>query len=555
MINGLTKVRDAAAFVQLTSALEFPDGDASNFRNGSTYLGDHLELRRLQLWHTMKSLKSPAHSIKGRTAAGATIMIASRLITRCIDFAALVILARLLSPQDFGLVAIAMSVIMIVEAIMELPLGFALVALPARTKSHYDTVFTLQLFRGLGLAIILLILAWPFSQIYNDHRLIWLICALSIAPASRGLSSPRIIEFSIDFKFWPNLIVEVTGKLMALVLSVSSAWLTRSYWSLAIGTIASPVTMLVVSYIYAPYLPVMSLRKWHDFAGYFRWTAFGQTIRALVWQMDSLTLGRFVNRFELGGFSMAANLTALPGQIFVDQMMNPLLVAFSSVREDARRLTAAYQKSAISIVGLGLPIMVGMSINAELLVRLAFGEKWLAAASIVRWLSWATIPAFFTGPFVALAVSLDRARLCTRLVVIELVIRFPLTLIGILHYGIAGAIAARLVTALAIGGFAMLSVRELIGLRVRDQLLGPWRPLISAVIMAVVIAPLEAWFGNVSEYYQLIVHLATIVAVGAAAYASSMFLLWGLIGRPDGLESHVASLFANGVQKVLRASR
>src|SRR5689334_8463252 len=84
----------------------------------------------------MEAAKSPAPSIRNRTTAGAGIMIASRLIARCIDFVALVVLARLLSPEDFGLVAIAMSVIMIVEAIMELPLGYVLVTLPARTKSH-----------------------------------------------------------------------------------------------------------------------------------------------------------------------------------------------------------------------------------------------------------------------------------------------------------------------------------------------------------------------------------------------------------------------------------
>jgi O-antigen/teichoic acid export membrane protein len=503
----------------------------------------------------MESLKPRTHSIRSRTAAGATIMIASRLITRCIDFVALVILARLLSPEDFGLVAIAMSVIMIVEAIMELPLGFALVALPTRTKSHYDTVFTLQLLRGSGLAIILLISAWPLSQIYSDHRLIWLICALGIAPVSRGLSSPRMIEFSMDFDFWPNLIMEVAGKLIALALSVSSAWLTKSYWSLAIGTIASPISMLVVSYIYAPYLPVISLRKWHDFAGYIRWTAFGQTIRALVWQMDSLMLGRFVNRVELGGFSIAANLAALPGQIFIDQMMNPLLVAFSSVREDMQRLTTAYQKSAVSNVALSLPIMVGMSMNAEPIVRLAFGEKWLAAATILRWLCWAAIPLFFTGPFAALAISLEKPSKITRLVVIELVIKFPLMLIGILFYGIAGVVAARLVTASVIAGCAMLAVRELIGLRIRDQLLGPWRSMISAVVMMVIIAPLEVSIGDVSEYSQLLLRAATIVCVGAAAYASSMFLLWGLVGRPDGLESHIARLLASAVQKVRRHPR
>src|ERR1700730_11010471 len=160
--------------------------------------------------------------------------------------------------------------------------------------------------------------------------------------------------------------------------------------------------------------------------------------------MDSLMLGRFVNRFELGGFSMAANLAALPGQIFIDQMMNPLVVAFSSVRRDTRRLITIYQNTTTSILALSLPIMVGMSMNAEPIIRLAFGEKWLAAAPILRWLSWAVIPSLFTSPVGALAVSLERSRVMTRLVVIELVIRFPLTLIGILHYGIAGAVAARL---------------------------------------------------------------------------------------------------------------
>ena len=164
----------------------------------------------------MEAPNPPVENIRGRTAAGATILIASRLITRCIDFGALVVLARLLSPEDFGLVAIAMSVVMIVEAVMELPLGFALVTLSKRTKLHYDTAFTLQLLRGLFLAALLLISSWPLSQIYDDPRLLPLVCVLSLAPASRGLSSPRMVEFSLNFKFLPNLIMEVVGKLVDL---------------------------------------------------------------------------------------------------------------------------------------------------------------------------------------------------------------------------------------------------------------------------------------------------------------------------------------------------
>ena len=433
---------------------------------------------------------------------------------------------------------------------MELPVGMALVTFPTRTKLHYDTAFTIQLMRGIALALVLLILAWPLSQIYSDHRLIGLISALGIAPASRGLGSPRIVDYSVNFNFWPNFIMEVSGKLVALALSVSLAWSTRSYWSLALGTIAAPITMLVVSYCYAPYLPALSLKRWSDFSVFLRWTTASQTLAALAWQMDQLMLGRFVSRFELGRFSMAANLSVLPTQIFVVQVINPLVVAFSSVREDASRLKAAYHKSAISIVAIGLPIMVGMSMCAEPMIRLILGEKWLAAAPILSWLSLSMVPSLFVSPLGPLAITLNKTGILFRLVAIELVIKLPLMLVAVLYYGIPGVIAVRLATAVVVAGFAMLAARKLIGLSMRDQLLGPWRPMMSVVIMALVIVPLEASVANVAEVSQLIPGLAIVVGVGAIAYASSMFLLWRLAGCPDGLEFNVASLLASYSRRV-----
>jgi len=494
------------------------------------------------------------HKIRSRTAAGATILVASRLITRCIDLGTLVILGRLLSPADFGVVAIAMSVIAIVEAIMELPLGLALVALPTRTEEHYATAFTLQLVRGLLLAVILLALAWPIARIYNDPRLLWLLCALGVAPIARGLSSAKIVEYTMNFQFLPNLIMEVFGKLVSLVLSVSLAWLTKSYWALAIGTIATPIAMLVTSYCYAPYLPTISLSKWRDFVVYLRWTTASQAVTALVWQMDQLMLGRFVDRVELGRFSMAANLSVLPTQIFVAQIVNPLTVAFASVREDLARLRGAYQKSANSIVAIGLPIMVGMSVNAEPIIRLVVGEKWLAAAPILRWLSLAMIPGFFVGPISPLAITLNRTSIFLRLIVVELCIKFPLMLIGLIYYGVMGVVASRVITALAIAGCTMLFVRELIGLRIRDQVFGPWRSLLSSVVMALGIALFQSLIASGPGLAQLILYLAIVVSIGAVVYVGSMFSLWLLAGRPDGLEFDVMQLLTAYAHRFRRVS-
>jgi PST family polysaccharide transporter len=472
------------------------------------------------------------------------------LIARGLDLLTLVVLGRLLSPADFGLVAIAMAVVQIFEAVMELPLGLALVALPQRTKLHYDCAFTLQLLRGSALSAILLALSWPISHIYGDHRLVWLVCALSIAPAARGLLSPRTVEYALNFNYVPSLTIEVAGKIAAFLFSIVVAWLTASYWSIAIATIASPVMMLVVSYCFAPYLPALSLREWRTFSKYLRFTTASQAVAALVWQMDQLMLGRYVDRFELGRFSMASNLAALPTQILIGQTISPLAVAFSSVRDDLERLKAAYHKSAVSIAAIGLPAMVWISMNAEPVIRLVLGQKWVGGASILSWLSLAMIPPILAGPLIPLATTVNKTNVFLRLSLIELFIKTPLMLVGLAYYGIPGVIAVRLMTATAIWGCTMFVVRELIGLRLRDQLLGLWRTTISAAVMAASIAPLQGRFADQHNLLQLVLDLATVGGTALAAYVVSMFFLWRAAGSPDGVELHVTKLLVNGMRRV-----
>jgi O-antigen/teichoic acid export membrane protein len=495
-------------------------------------------------------LSRSANRLRSQATAGAITLVASRLIARGFDLLILVVLGRLLSPADFGLVAIAMAVVQIFEAVMELPLGLALVALPQRTKLHYDCAFTLQLLRGLALSTILLALSWPISHIYGDHRLVWLVCALSIAPASRGLLSPRTVEYALNFNYLPSLTIEVAGKLAAFLLSIVVAWLTASYWSIAIATIASPVMMLVVSYCFAPYLPALSLREWRSFSKYLRFTTAAQAVAALVWQMDQLMLGRFVDRFELGRFSMASNLAALPTQILMGQTISPLAVAFSSVRDDLERLKVAYHKSAVSITAIGLPAMVWISMNAEPVIRLILGQKWVSGAYILSWLSLAMIPSLFAGPIIPLATTVNKTNVFLRLSLIELFIKTPLMLVGLAYYGIPGVIAVRLITATAISGCTLFVVRELIGLRLRDQLLGPWRTTISTAIMATAIAPLQGRFADQPNLVQLVLDLTIVGGTAVATYVVPMFLLWRAVGSPDGVELHVTKLLVNGMRRV-----
>jgi O-antigen/teichoic acid export membrane protein len=496
------------------------------------------------------SISSPG-GVSGRTAAGATLMITSRLITRCIDLATLVLLGRLLTPADFGLVAIAMSVIVIVEGVSELPVLQALLRLPVLDKAHCDTAFTLAALRGAGLALTLFMLAWPLAKLYGDHRLIGLFCTLWIAPAARGLGSPRFADFPRKFEFRPAVAVEIAGKVLAFLTSVGLAWWTRSYWSIVAGTIVTPVSMSIISHLVAPYRPKLSLVAWRDFASFLGWSTAAQVVNAVNFQMDQLTLARFVSPLEIGRFSMATNLANLPTQAVVAQVVSPLMVAFSHIRGDTARLAAAYQNSAVTMVAIGFPVMVGLSMIAEPGIRLILGEQWLASVESLRLLSIAAIPYFFVSALGPLSMALNRTGIFFRLSLIEFCLKLPPILIAAIYYGVPGVVVVRLVIAIVMAGCSMLAVRELTQLSIRAQLLRPWRPILSSILMALAIWPTETWLAGVHDILPLTLGLTAVVGFGAAVYSGSLFLLWHLANHPDGFEAKAANLISICARKVL----
>jgi O-antigen/teichoic acid export membrane protein len=484
-----------------------------------------------------------SQKVSSRAAAGATVLIASRLVARCFDLATIVVLGRLLSPADFGLVAIAMSVVVVVEAVLDLPIGQAIVRLSAPTKAHYDTAFTISFLRGATVALVLFAMAWPLAHFYDDERLIGLVCVLAISPAARSLLSAGMIEFTRNLEFKRYSFCEIVGKCASFVLSVGLAWETRSYWAIAAGTVAFPVVAATVSYIVAPYRPAVTVREWRLFAGFVGWSTAGQAVNALNWQMDQLILGRLISRPELGRFSMAANLAALPTQVIVVQALSPLMVAFSMIRGNHQRLAAAYRNSAATVVAIGLPIMIGMSLMAEPIIRLVLGGQWIDAAWILRLLALAVVPSLFVAPLAPLSMALAKTNILFRLSLIEFGLKMPIILIGVYYYGLAGLLAVRLTISVLMAGFSMLTVRELIGLPLRVQVFGPWRPVLSCFFMALVVVSFRDWLSGREDYGSLVGGLTTIVGASALVYVISMLLLWRATGYPDGFESRVVGRY------------
>jgi O-antigen/teichoic acid export membrane protein len=477
-----------------------------------------------------------------RIAVGGGWLVGARLLSRAVDVGAMLVLAHMLSPKDFGLVAIGMTVIYVVEAALELPVSQALVSLQSIEPAHYDTAFTLSLLRGVALGLIVCLFSWPFARFYGDSRLLPLVCVLCLAPIARGLVSPRLADFSIKLQFAPDFSMEIIGKVAAFLIAVILAVTTRSYWAIAAGTVVAPIAGTITSYIFAPYRPRLSLSAWSSFSGFLGWYTTAQAINALNWQADRLMLGKIMSKGELGLFTAANDTATIPVMAFISPINRPLLSAFSMLKDQPQRLAQSYQRSANGIVTLGLPILVGESLLAHPAVRLMLGSQWKGSAPLLQWLAISLVPALFALPMSPLAMSFGRTKVFFQRNVFEVCVKLPLVVFGAIKYGFMGVIIARCISESATVFFCTFIVQRLIGLPIHRQLLGPWRSVVSATVMALVIWLASPALTTSNAIAPLAAGLLLVVALGAATYSLVLWLLWNASGSPAGLEAMISSI-------------
>lgn len=482
-----------------------------------------------------------------RTALASILTVGGRLLSRVIDLLALIVLARLLTPADFGLIGIAMSLIFIVEAIMELPVSQVLLVERDITRPMMDTAFTLSLLRGIVLAIVIGAIAWPFTIAYGDMRLLPLVLALSIAPAVRGISNPRLALYCRDLDFRRTVATEIFGKLGSLAASTAVALATGSYWALAIGTIASPVIAAGLSFVLAPYLPTLSLREWPMFRNFLGWLSGAQLFSAFAWQIDRLVLGWLTIPAVVGRFTMADNLASIPGQVLLGPILGPLSAGLVAVREDPKRLQQAYLKTLSVVTLVGFPVLTGTALLAQPLVSLALDDKWRSVAPVLQWLALAGIPGLLWTPLNALALALRRSNLIFNRQLTDFLVKVPLVIAAGWLFLVPGIAAARGIAALVLAALAIDAARRLSGVSAWAQVKAIGRPAIGCMAMAAVVLPALQLAPPGLSKIGLVLAIGLLGGLGALIFAGTTLLLWHGRGRPDGAEAMLLGLMGKMV--------
>lgn len=476
-------------------------------------------------------------NLAGRVLRGSVWISASRAIINVLGVVSTIVMARLLVPADFGLVAIGTTMLAILAAVTNLSLSQALVHQVAPTPEHFGTAWTLNAARGLVIGGIFAASGPLAASFYQDHRLAAVMYWLGFSVFLSGLTNPRRIMLQKELVFWQDFVLNVSQKVVALSASLLVAYLYRSYWALVAGIVAAQFTNIAVSYTVLPYRPRLTLKHSRELWSFSLWLTLSQAINTVNWRFDQLLIGKFLSKDALGYYTVGDNLSSLPSREATLPLTQTLFPAFAALRDDRTRLISAYQRAQAMVTAVALPVGVGVALLARPLILVLMGEKWLPASFVIEVL--ASVFALQTLGTAAQPLAMSQG--ATRVLFVRdcqlFAVRVPIIGLGMVLGGLYGVLMARVVTGVIAIGFNLFLVRRLIGLGIRSQLSANVRAITAVLGMVLAVKSI----GPIVEQAPWL-YIVAGGLVGACTYLLLTMALWAIARRPSGPETELLRL-------------
>jgi len=477
---------------------------------------------------------------------GTAWLLLGRFVSQAIGLVSTLVAARLLVPADFGLVAVAMSVFMIAGAIVELPVGAALVQLKTVTDRDFNTAWTLNILRGLIVTVLMLAAAWPVAAVFGDPRLLAVISALAVYPFLLGFRNSRFEMYirNMDFKW--EAMVEIGTKVASFAVMFWVALSTGSYWALPLGLIASGVIALVMSFALCPQVPGLSLSEFRKFFGFSVWLGLAQIADSLREGATSLFIGKLLGNAALGTYSVGIQFADRMELFLYAPMERTMFAAFSSIQDDLYRVRAAYLSSLHASFAISLPICVGIGLLANEIVAITLGAEWASAALVLAFAAPITAIYLLGAISVSIATALGRTRSVFLLKAVSACLYIPVMVLGALQFGIVGVLWAGVFGAIVWCGLSFRLMTTVIDVTISRQVAAVGRSLVAALVMSgAVVWARGALFDDPAQGITgLLVQAALLSSIGAAVYFAAHAGLWISANRPQGIERLVSARFS-----------
>jgi O-antigen/teichoic acid export membrane protein len=446
------------------------------------------------------------------------------------------VVARLLTPEDFGIIAVATSLIALLDAFTDVGADIALIRHPNPLRHHYDTVWTFNVIVHSVSAAAIALSAVYVTRFYADPRYEMVLYMMSASMLMSGFSNIGIVDFRRTLAFNKDFQITVFVQVIGVVAVIGLAFWLRSYWALVISGLMRTLARVLLSFMMHPFRPRLSLSARREMFGFSFWLMVRSVAIFLTSRADRLVLAAFFSPNILGLYTIASELASIAVLEIIYPINRALMPALAMKQDNHEWLQRSLRKIFNITASLAVAAGVGLAAIAEPALNLVYGSSYTEAAPMLVSLALLNVISGFTQPVAQYLVVIGRVRDFALLYIME-----GVATVSVVYALSAGGNDIQMVIygRLAIGSLAFLRLFYLIwlikGLTWSEMITSWIRPIIAGAGMYAVL--------HYSQ--QLVVGLLPVVlvlsacAAGGVVFSFVALCMWYAMRKPPGIESEI----------------
>jgi len=351
-----------------------------------------------------------------------------------------VVLARLLTPDIFGVMSLAMIVVRAIETYTRPGVAQALIASKQDFEKACNTAFTMLVVRGFLQAVLLAAVAPWIGDFYESKELPLMLQVLGGVFILGGFRNINTIARQRELEFRSLTYLTQAANIAGTIATIAIAWWLRSVWALVAGQLIGAFLRSVLSYVFVPGRPRFEFDREvaRDLAHYGKFITGSSILLYTATEIDSAVIGKVLGHAELGYYAVAFAIVQMATTQLAKVAAGIMMPAYSKLQTDIPKLRNAYLRTLGLVMFAVLPASLGLVLVAEPLVRVVYGEKWLLAAAPLQLLAMFGLfrsMAAFTG---YLFEGIGQPKVAFTMAGVRLAVLLPLIVPAAMYYGLPG---------------------------------------------------------------------------------------------------------------------
>lgn len=385
-------------------------------------------------------------AIKGLSWLGAF-----RLFTRILSFLRTIVVARILSPAQFGVFGIVTLVLSLIEILTETGVNVFLVQNKDANR-YLGTAWIVSIARGLLISSLIFFSSFFVAEFFNSPGVLTLLMWVSLVPLLRGFINPAVANFQKDLQFHKEFYYRSGIFLVETAVSIVFVVIMKDPIGLIYGLIGGAIFEVIISLFLVKPQPLIEFKKqfFREIMSHGKWVTGAGIFSYLFQNADNAVVGKVLGAGSLGIYDMAFNISTLPLNEISDIAARVTFPIYVKISNDKKRLRRAYIRTVLLTIALTSPLIFLFLFFPNQLILLFLGEKWIQTADVLRVLAVSALLSVLGSPSGAVFYSVKKQKYLTVISVVSFIAMmisiFPLlNLFGLIGVGLAvivGSLAA-----------------------------------------------------------------------------------------------------------------